>query len=88
MLAVDFQPAQTNEKVTFASILILLALTVLSAGFWDGIRRLVRTGDPLRRFFDDVLARLSGPGRLRFILQPAVLLLAVRDGKRDAHDGP
>jgi hypothetical protein len=57
-----------------SSILVSLALMLLLAAVPGAIRRLVETSDPYlltRRFFDDILARLSGPGRLRFILQPA-----------------
>jgi hypothetical protein len=48
------------------------------------IRRFLQTGEPYlfsHHFFEDMLARLSGPGRLRFILQPAIaLFLGIRDG--------
>jgi len=38
-----------------------------------------------RRFADDIVARLHGPGRLRFILQPLVAIaLGTRDGLKDA----
>jgi hypothetical protein len=38
-----------------------------------------------RRFLDDIVARLHGPGRLRFILQPIfAILLGARDGIKDA----
>ena len=41
-----------------------------------------------RRFVDDMPARLHGPGRLRFILQPAVaIILGARDGLKDARAG-
>src|SRR6266571_3201802 len=74
-----------------SSILISLALAILLAGLPGAIRRLVRTGDPYlftRDFFDDMWVRLSGPGRLRFIMQPATaLLVGLRDGKRDARNG-
>lgn len=40
------------------------------------------------RFVDEMLARLHGPGRLRFILQPiAAIVLGVRDGVKDARAG-
>jgi hypothetical protein len=74
-----------------SSILVSLALAILLAGLPGAMRRLVRTGDPYlftRDFFDDMWSRLSGPGRLRFILQPATaLLVGLRDGKRDASNG-
>jgi hypothetical protein len=40
------------------------------------------------RFWEDLLARPSGPLALRFILQPAMsAVFAVRDGLKDARDG-
>jgi len=50
----------------------------------SAIRRVVQSGDPCfftKRFFEDMLARLTGPGRIR--LQPTILV-RVRDGKRDS----
>lgn len=51
----------------------------------------MQTHDPYlfgAQFFDDMVARLSGPGRLRFIMQPAVaLFLGIRDGKSDTRMG-
>jgi len=72
-------------------ILTTLAITILLATLPGAIRRIIQTGDPYlftRVFFQDMLARLSGPGRLRFILQPATALyLGIRDGARDARVG-
>jgi hypothetical protein len=55
------------------------------------VRRLMQTGDLYLftgRFFEDALARLSGPGRLRFIVQPIVaIFLGARDGVKDARAG-
>ena len=40
------------------------------------------------QFFQDILARLSGPGRLRFIFQPVVaIILGTRSGMKDATAG-
>jgi len=37
---------------------------------------------------DDMIARLHGPGRMRFILQPTVaIILGARDGVKDARGG-
>ena len=37
-----------------------------------------------RRFWPDLIARLHGPGRMRFIMQPTVaILLGARDGVKD-----
>jgi hypothetical protein len=41
-----------------------------------------------RAFFEDLPKRLAGPGRFRFVVQPAVaILLGVRDGLGDARAG-
>jgi hypothetical protein len=74
-----------------SSILTVLAIAILLAALPSAIGRLVRTGDPYlltQQFFDDMLARLSGTGRLRFILQPvAALLVGMRDGIKDSRAG-
>ena len=42
----------------------------------------------LQRFWENLLARPSGPLALRFLLQPAMAtLLAIRDGAKDAREG-
>ncbi len=74
-----------------SSILTALAIAILLAALPSAIARLVRTGDPYlltQRFFEDMFARLSGVGRLRFILQPvAALLVGTRDGIKDSRGG-
>lgn len=74
-----------------SSILTVLAIVILLAALPSAIARLVRTGDPYlltQRFFEDMLARLSGAGRFRFILQPvAALLVGMRDGIKDSRIG-
>jgi len=78
-------------SVSRSSILVVLAATILLAALPGAIQRIVQTGDLYlftQRFFEDMVARLSGPGRLRFILQPVVAsLVGIRDGKRDAQGG-
>ena len=77
-------------RISFSrsSVLTVVVIIVLLSALPSAIRRIIQTGDPYlftERFFADLWARLSGPGRLRFILQPtAAVLLGVRDGKRDA----
>jgi hypothetical protein len=77
-------------KISFSrsSVLTAVAIVILLSALPSAIRRVVQTGDPYlftRRFFEDLWARLSGPGRLRFILQPTTaVLLGMRDGKRDS----
>jgi hypothetical protein len=57
----------------------------------SAIRRIIQTGDLYlftRHFLEDLFARLSGAGRLRFIFQPTVaILLGSRDGLKDARMG-
>ena len=74
-----------------SSILRATVIVIILATPPGAIRRLIRTGDLYLfsgQFFEDMLARLSGPGRLRFILQPVVaMLLGARDGVKDARAG-
>jgi len=73
------------------SILTTLVAVIVLATVPSAIRRIVQTGDLYlftRQFFEDLFARLSGPGRIRFIFQPTVaILLGSRDGLRDARMG-
>ena len=66
-------------------IVILVAVTLRA------ILRILETGDLYLftdQFFQDILARLSGPGRLRFIFQPIVaIILGTRSGVKDATAG-
>lgn len=78
-------------RVIRSSLLIAVVLILLLLTLPGEIRRLIETGDLYlfsQGFFRDLAARLSGPGRLRFILQPAMaILLGARDGARDFHAG-
>jgi hypothetical protein len=69
----------------------ILAIVVLLAALPEAIQRLIQTGNSYLftdQFFQDMMARLSGPGRFRFVLQPLVaILLGARDGKKDARAG-
>jgi hypothetical protein len=71
-----------------SSILTALAIAILLAALPGAIGRLVRTGNLYlltHQFFEDIVARLSGTGRLRFILQPVTaLLVGMRDGIKDS----
>jgi hypothetical protein len=66
-------------------IAVLLAATPFAV--WE----FVRTGELYllsHRLVDDMVARLHGLGRMRFILQPTVaIILGVRDGVTDARAG-
>jgi len=80
-------------KISFSrsSVITAIAIVILASALPGTIRRIMQSGDPYlftRQFFADLWARLSGPGRLRFIFQPAAaVLLGVRDGKRDSRTG-
>jgi hypothetical protein len=73
------------------NVFTFLAAIVLLAAVPGAIRRIIQTGSLYlfsRQFFEDMAARLSGPGRLRFILQPTVaLLIGMRDGIKDTREG-
>ena len=72
-------------------ILPLVVLAILLATAPRAIHRVIETGNPYlftREFFEDMVARLSGPGRFRFIMQPLVaIFLGSRDGVKDARRG-
>ena len=67
-------------------LLLVFALTTPAA-----LRRAFERGELYlftTLFFSDIAPRLTGPGRLRFLLQPVVaLLLGVRDGRADLRAG-
>ncbi len=73
------------------AILPAIVIAVLLAALPGAIQRLIQTGNPYLftdQFFQDMAARLSGPGRFRFILQPLVaILLGARDGRKDVRAG-
>jgi hypothetical protein len=78
-------------SISRSAILTAIVLAFLVIAVPDAIRRLIQTGDYYlfsRHFFSDMVARFSGPGRLRFIVQPTVaILLGARDSIKDARAG-
>jgi len=68
-----------------------VVLAVLIAVTPRAVLRIIESGDLYLltdQFFHDILARLSGPGRLRFIIQPTVaIILGARGGMKDASAG-
>ena len=72
-------------------LLPALVIGVLLAATPFAVWELVKTGEIYLfspRFVEEMFARLSGPGRMRFILQPtAAIILGVRDGMKDARAG-
>ena len=79
--------ASTSRRWILGGVIIaiLIALTPRA------ILRIIETSDLYLftdQFFRDILARLSGPGRLRFIFQPIVaIILGTRSGMKDATAG-
>ena len=75
-------------SISRSAILSVIAIAIVASALPGAIRKIIQSGDPYlftERFFEDLWARLSGPGRLRFVLQPTVaVFLGVRDGKRDS----
>jgi len=79
----------TSRRLTFA--LLTLTLIVLFVSAPAALRDDLARGQIYvftRDFVADIPRRLAGPGRFRFILQPALAsILGVRDGVRDARAG-
>ncbi len=73
------------------TVLPAIVIAVLLAALPGAIHGLIQTGNPYLftdHFFRDMVARLSGPGRFRFVLQPLVaILLGARDGRKDVRAG-
>ena len=78
-------------SISRSSVLTAIVIAVLLAATPFAIWEFVRTGELYvlsHRLVDDMVARLHGPGRMRFILQPTVaIILGARDGVKDAHAG-
>jgi hypothetical protein len=79
------------SRIPWGSILSGVVIAILLAALPGAIVKIIKTGDLYLftdHFFQDLLARLSGPGRLRFILQPTVaIILGTRSGIKDASLG-
>jgi len=89
-VCLSFLPA-AEMKVTRSSILNLLLVAAILGTAPFAIQRAWESGNVYlftQGFFDDLLARLSGPGRFRFILQPLMaIFLGFRSGLKDAQAG-
>jgi hypothetical protein len=77
----------TSRSTLLTAIVIVVLLAATPFAVWE----FAHTGELYvlsHRFLDDMVARLSGPGRMRFIFQPTVaVLLGMRDGVKDARAG-
>jgi hypothetical protein len=78
-------------SISRSSFLTVIVIIALVAAVPFAVAEFLKTGELYilsRRFIDDMVARLNGPGRLRFILQPAVaIVIGARDGVKDARAG-
>ena len=78
-------------KLTRSTVMTGVAVLVLLAAIPSAIREALESGRIYlfsREFLADIPARLTGPGRLRFILQPTVaIILGIRWGLADARAG-
>ena len=78
-------------SISRSSVLTVVVIAVLLAALPSAIWRIIQTGNLYlftQDFFADLLARLSGPGRMRFVLQPTVaIILGARGGVKDARAG-
>jgi hypothetical protein len=78
-------------KVTRSGILTAIAMLILVAALPSAIRDTLETGRLYlfsRQFIEELPQRFTGPGRLRFILQPSIaILIGLRGGLADARAG-
>ncbi len=78
-------------KLTRSTIITGLAVLVLVAAIPSAIREAIESGRIYLfswEFLADLPARLRGPGRFRFVLQPTMaILLGLRGGLADARAG-
>ncbi len=78
-------------RLTRSTIITGLAALVLLAAIPSAVREALESGRIYLfswEFLADLPARLTGPGRFRFVLQPAMaILLGVRGGLSDARAG-
>jgi hypothetical protein len=81
------KPVKLNRNSVLAVLVILMVLWALPGA----IQETLQTGRVYlfsRQFLEDLPQRFSGPGRLRFVLQPLLaMLLGVRGGLADAKQG-
>ena len=76
---------------TISTGVTALAVLILAAAIPSAVRDALETGRVYlfsQQFLDELPQRLTGPGRLRFLLQPMVaILLGWRAGLGDAREG-
>jgi len=75
-------------RSTISTVVTALAVLILAASIPSAVRDTLETGRVYlfsQQFLDELPQRLTGPGRLRFVLQPVMaILLGWRSGLGDA----
>ena len=75
-------------KVTLTNVITAAAVVILLAALPGSVRDTLESGRIYlfsQQFFDELPQRLTGPGRLRFLLQPLfAVVLGIRGGLGDA----
>jgi hypothetical protein len=78
-------------RSTVSTVVTVLAVLVLVAAIPSAVRDTIETGRVYlfsRQFLDELPQRFTGPGRLRFVVQPLVaIVLGWRGGLSDARAG-
>lgn len=78
-------------RLSRSSVLNLLLVAVVLGTAPAAILRIWQSGDTYlltQSFLQDLLARLTGPGQFRFVLQPLMaIILGMRSGRKDARAG-
>jgi hypothetical protein len=80
-----------NVKLRRENIVTILAILVIAATIPFAVMDTIETGRVYlfsKEFLEELPRRFTGPGRLRFILQPVIaILLGLRGGLADARAG-
>lgn len=75
----------------FRNILLIVIVFLLAAAIPSVVREWMKTGTVYlfsKQCWNDVVSRFIGPGRFRFLIQPALaILLGIMEGKKDATAG-
>ncbi|WP_149137800.1 hypothetical protein [Cupriavidus campinensis] len=79
------------ERRKVSTVLTVIAVLILVAALPSAVRDTFETGRIYlfsHQFLEELPQRFTGPGRMRFVLQPLIaVLLGVRAGWHDAHAG-
>ena len=83
--------SRLKSSITRSKLLTGIVVVALLVATPFAVWEFIHTGELYvlsHRFMEDMVARLHGPGRLRFILQPiTAIVIGARDGVKDARAG-